>query len=79
MDSLFNILQDKNFDDPPEAVSIKQYARDLFREDVRVQVTDREIVITAPSAAMANTLRLHTVDIQNRVGTDRRLVFRIGK
>lgn len=78
MDSLQNILGNKNFDEPAEAISIKQYARDLFREDVRVQVRDREIIITAPSAAMANSLKLRIVKIQELVGTDRRLVFRIG-
>lgn len=79
MDSLQDILGQKNFDEPPEAISIKQYARDTFREDVRVQVREHEIVIFAPNGSMANMLRLRIVNLQELVGTDRRLIFRIGK
>jgi hypothetical protein len=79
MDSLHEILAHKNFDEPPEVASIKQYARDVFRDEVHVQLKEREIIISTPSAAMANMLRLRMLDIQKLVGTERRLVFRTGK
>lgn len=78
MDSLFKILGDKDFDEPPEMASIKKYVRDEFQTAVTVQVRDRDIVIGVPSAAMANTLRLRGPEIRRHCQTDKRLTFRIG-
>ena len=54
MDSLSSILGGKDFDEPPEISSIKKYVQDEFQTEVGVQVRDKEIVITAPSASLAN-------------------------
>ena len=78
MDSLFKILGDKNFDEPPEMASIKKYVMDEFKIDVGVQVRDKDIVIRVPSAALANTLRLRGPDIKRRCQLDKRLTFQIG-
>jgi hypothetical protein len=78
MDSLFSILSDKNFDEPPEIASVKKYVLDEFQTDVSVQVRDKNIIVTVPSAALAGTLRMRTPDIKRRCQIDKRLVFRIG-
>ncbi|HMH31144.1 MAG TPA: hypothetical protein VK534_01565 [Methylomirabilota bacterium] len=78
MDSLFNILNKKDFDEPPEMASIKKYVQDEFKTDVGVQVRDKDIIISVPNAAMANTLRLRGPDIKRRCQLDKRLTFRIG-
>ncbi len=78
MDSLDNILKHKDFDEPPEMASIKKYVQDEFQTAVSVQVRDRDIVITVPSAALANSLRLRSPDIKRRCQLDKRLTFRIG-
>ena len=77
-DSLFNILTSKNFDEPPEVASIKKYVLDNYKSDVTVLVRDKEIIVTASSAALANTLRLCSPDIKRRCQLNKRLVFRIG-
>jgi hypothetical protein len=80
MDSLNDILAHKDFDEPEEAVTVKAYVRQEFNESVAVIVHEREIIIAAPSAALANTLRLRTLDLRKVLGGDkRRLVFRIGR
>jgi hypothetical protein len=79
MDSLNDILSRKDFDEPSESLAIKQYVREQFDEAVAVTVRERDIIIAAPSAALANTLRMRILAIQKLVGTQRRLVFRIGK
>jgi hypothetical protein len=79
MDSLNDILRRKDFDEPAEAVAIKKYAREQFDESVAVTVREREIIIAAPSAALANTLRMRVLALRKLVGTERRLVFRVGK
>lgn len=78
MDSLNDILGQKDFDEPPEMTSIKKYVQDEFQTAVGVQVRDRDIVIEVPSAVLANTLRLRVPDIRRRCQIDKRLTFRIG-
>ena len=78
MDSLFTILSDKNFDEPPEISSIKKYVHDEFKIEVGVQVRDRDIVVSVPSAALANTLRLRSPEIKRRCQLEKKLIFRIG-
>ena len=78
MDSLLNILSNKDFGEPPEMASIKKYVQDEFQTAVTVMVRDHDIVIGVPSAALANTLRLRGPDIKRRCQIDKRLTFRIG-
>lgn len=77
-DSLFSILTSKNFDEPPEVASIKKYVSDNYKCEVTVLVRDKEIVVSASSAALANTLRLCGPDMKRRCQLNKRLVFRIG-
>ena len=77
-DSLFSILTSKNFDEPPEVASIKKYVLEHYKSDVTVLVRDKEIIVTASSAALANTLRLCSPDMKRRCQLEKRLVFRIG-
>lgn len=78
MDSLNDILSRKDLDMPPEAVAIKSYVERKFKSTVGVKVQPHNIVITADSAALANTLRLQTVQIQKAADTNKKLTFRIG-
>lgn len=77
MDSLNSILSNKDFDEPPEMASIKKYVQDEFQTVVGVQVRDKDIIISVPSAALANTLRLRGPDLKRRCQIDKRLTFRI--
>ena len=79
MDSLNEILSRKDFDEPAEAVAIKKYVREQFDESVAVTVRERDIIIAAPSAALASTLRMRVLALQRLIGEKKRLVFRVGK
>jgi hypothetical protein len=79
MDSLFNILGNRDFDEPPEIAMIKRYIKSQYNTEVGVQVRERDIVIVVPSSALANTLRLNGPTIKRYCGVDKRLTFRIGK
>jgi hypothetical protein len=76
-DSLADILLNRNFDEPDEALAIKSYAMTQFGKAVAVTIKDKEIIITAPSAAYANALRGHTRQLMKAAETRKRLVFRI--
>jgi hypothetical protein len=77
MDSLFNILKDKDFDEPPEIASIKKYVMDEFKVEVGVQVREKDIIIIVPSSSLAGTLRLRGPEIKRRCQLDKRLTFQI--
>ena len=77
MDSLGSILSGKDFDEPPEMAGIKKYVQDEFKVAVSVLVRDKDIVISVPNAALANTLRLRGPDIKRHCQTTKRLTFRI--
>lgn len=78
MDSLFNILSKKDFDEPSEMTSIKKYVLDEFNVEVGVQIREKDIIIKVPSAAMASTLRMRGPEIKRRCQLDKRLTFQIG-
>jgi hypothetical protein len=75
--SLADILLNKNFDEPAEAVAIKQYVLDTYQKSVAVTVREKDIIITAQSAALANTLRMKWKQLQRAAQTDKRLIFKI--
>lgn len=79
MDSIHDILSAKNFDEPPEVSSLKKYVLDSFQTNISVAVRGQQLIITVPSAALANTLRLRAPEIKRRCQLQaNRLVFRIG-
>jgi hypothetical protein len=78
MDSLNDILGRKDFEEPPEAMAIKTYVLERFHTSVAVSVKPDVIVITARSAALAGTLRMHSQELLTTVQTNKRLIFRIG-
>jgi hypothetical protein len=77
MDSLNDILSRKDLDEPPEVAAIKRYVEVEFHADVGVKVQSETIVIMAKSAALANTLRMRTLQIQKAAETTKKLVLRI--
>lgn len=75
--SLADILSSKNFDEPAEAVAIKQYVLDTYQKSVAVTVREKDITIHCQSAALADTLRMRWKQLQRAANTDKRLIFRI--
>jgi hypothetical protein len=78
MDSLFNILDKRDYDEPEEVRNIKRYVEDKFNTAVGVMVRDKDIVINVPNAALASTLRMRVPDIKEKCKIEKRITFRIG-
>jgi hypothetical protein len=79
MDSLNDILGNKNFDEPAEVASLKKYVYDNFKAPITVTVREHDLVISVSSAALANMLRLRSPEIKRRCQiSDKKLIFRIG-
>lgn len=75
--SLADILANRSYDEPDEAMAIKSYVLELFQKTVAVTVREKEIIITAQGAAFTSTLRMQTRQLQRAASTDKRLIFRI--
>lgn len=75
--SLADLLANKDFDEPDEMKAIKRFVQSNYQADVEVQVREREIVVTTPSAALANMLRLRLPELRKVAATDKRIVLRI--
>jgi len=78
MDSLFNIISSKNFDEPPESAAIKKFVQDEYQTTVEVMIRDKDIVVIAPNGSLISTLRLRAPEIKRRCALTKRLSFRIG-
>jgi hypothetical protein len=78
MNSLFDIMAAKSFEEPPEVTTIKAFVERHFRSSVGVGIQPHHITITTPSAALAGSLRLKLHQLQKECGTDKRLIIRIG-
>lgn len=77
MESLGDILTNYGQSEPPELAAIKRYVDEQYHVVVRAAINGNMIVVTVPSAALANTLRLQTTKIRAVCQLQKRLVFRI--
>ena len=78
MDSLGDLMAKRQKPEQPELSAIKSYIDERYHTPVRAAVSGNTIIVTVPSAALANTLRLQTSKIQEICRVNKRLVFRIG-
>ncbi|MDQ3064977.1 MAG: hypothetical protein M3Q36_01775 [bacterium] len=78
MQSLQDIMGNKDFDTPPEVEAIKTFVRKTFSSDVNVTVHAHSITIVAASASLAGALRPHLHKLKKELDTDKKLFIRIG-
>ncbi len=78
MDGLGDILQRKDFDEPPEVRGIKEYVRRYYDAEVKVTVQAHGIIVGARSAALVGSLRLNLPKLQAAADTEKPIRFRIG-
>jgi len=78
MDSLQDIISRYEKPEQPELIAIKRYVDEHYHTPISASVNGNTIVVTVPSAALANTLRLNITKIQEACQLEKRIVFRIG-
>lgn len=78
MDSLYELLAGKNFDEPPEIAAIKDYIRQNYNAEASVSLRERDILVVVPSAGLASRLRFDMPKLKKAAGTEKRVVLRIG-
>ncbi|MBC7582046.1 hypothetical protein H7097_04245 [Aeromicrobium sp.] len=75
--SLADLLANRDFEEPAEMLAIKKFVHDAYQSEVEVQIRDSEIIVTTPSAALANTLRLKLPQLRKAAETEKKIVLRI--
>jgi len=77
MDSLDDILRNKDFTEPRESKAIKSFVQKRYAEVVAVQIKQNSIIIVSGSSALADSLRMLAPQLQQAARTEKKLVFRI--
>ncbi len=78
MDSVGDLLGRYDQKEPQEIAALKRYIVDTFESPAVVALQGETIIITVPSAPLANTLRLRAQVLQKIANTSKRFIFRIG-
>lgn len=78
MDSLLDILSNKDFSMPDEVTAIKTYVASEYNQDVSVSVSQNEIIISSRSAGLISSLRLNGPALAKAANTTKKLRFRVG-
>ena len=78
MDSLLDILSNKDFSVPDEVAAIKTYVVNNYKQDVSVSINKSEITISSRSAGLISTLRLNIPAIAEAASTTKKIRFRVG-
>ena len=76
-DSLADLLGNRNFEEPQEVRTIKEFVRKRFNADVSVTMQPRQIIISVPGSSLAGALRMHLHELKKLCATDKRLIIRI--
>jgi hypothetical protein len=77
MDSLYDLLGNKSYDEPPEIAAIKGYVRSMYNAPCNVSVRDNDIVVQVTSAALAGKLRFDMQNLRAAAETDKKIILRI--
>jgi hypothetical protein len=79
MDSLQDILGQKNFTPPDEIAVIKDYIKRRYDSPSRVKIEKSTIIVSVPSSALAATIYLERQTLIEHCNLKQRLVVRSGR
>lgn len=77
-DSIKDLLTNKNFEQPDEIQTIKNFVLEKYGETPQVKINNDLIIITVSSGALASSLRMELHILQQNIQSKKRLVIRIG-
>jgi hypothetical protein len=64
--------------EPPEFGVIKRYMMKNFKTVPKLAMSNKNIIISVPNAALAGSLRMSLHELKEECKTDKRLIIRIG-
>ena len=78
MDSIKDLLQKKNLDEPTEITALKRYCTDSFSFEPKIKVSETNLTLFVPNGILATELRMRQRDIIKRCQLTKKLSIRIG-
>jgi hypothetical protein len=75
VDSLADILANKDYSLPDEVKAIKTFVADRYGCDVSVKITPKEIIVMSRSAGLIGNLRANAPDLEKAAGTNKKIRF----
>lgn len=77
MDSLKNLLIQKNLDEPSEITALKAYCQENFKITPSIKITTRNVVLIVPNSKLATEIRARSLDIQRRCQLTKNLFIKV--
>lgn len=77
MDSLKELLLSKDFDEPSEIGTVKNYCRELFGETPTVSISKNYLVVSVSNSKLASELRLRQVELGRRCQVTKKLFIKV--
>jgi hypothetical protein len=78
MDSLKDLLAQKDLDEPTEVTALKNYCQDQFNFSAKISLTKNVLWLTVPNGILATELRMRQTDIIARCGITKSFRIKIG-
>lgn len=78
MDSLSDILANKDFSEPNEVKLIKAFVLAKYGHEVNIAINKKEIIVSSHSAGLISTLRINSPALVKAAKTAKKIRFRIG-
>jgi hypothetical protein len=78
MDSLKDLLIDKNLDEPSDVSSLKDYFHSTFQISPTIKVSQKTIVVIVPNSKLAAEIRGRVLDITRRCQLTKQLYIKVG-
>jgi hypothetical protein len=79
MDSLQDILGQRDFTPPDEIASVKEYIQRRYKSASRVRVERDVVIVRVPSSALAATLQLEQRRLIEACHLKKKLIIRTGR
>jgi hypothetical protein len=78
MDSLKDLLFDKNLDEPSDVSSLKDYLHATFQITPTIKVSQNAIVVIVPNSKLASEIRGRVLEITRRCQLTKQLYIKVG-
>ena len=78
MDSIKDLLINKNVDEPGEVSSLKEYLHSTFQISPIIQVSPKAIVVIVPNSKLATEVRGRVLEIERRCQLTKQLFVKVG-
>jgi hypothetical protein len=78
MDSIKDLLAQKDLDEPTEITALKEYCQELYQFKPKIALRKDSIWLYVPNGMLATEMRMRQAEINRRCGLTQKLVIRIG-